>query len=176
GAAYLNGEVWSGIREPVDFVRITANARDAQGTLIWTDWAYAMVDVMEYGQRSPFRMIDWGVLTDIDTMEFVVEWDTAGPSHIGQILEVISSRVVSTGGRIEYVGEARNNTGRVVEYPKAVIGIYNGPGQIIGADWTYGSPTEVQPGETTTFSGSVSGYCGGGGLYLLQVVADYWDW
>ena len=63
----------------------------------------------------------------------------------------------STFGWYRVNGQVRNDEPTMVKYVKPAISLYDGAGRIVGCGFTYVNSTDLAPGQTSSFSTSVSG-------------------
>jgi hypothetical protein len=150
---YIVGEVLNNTGSNAEFVEISATLRDGSGDVVDSDFTYSMIDRLSRDMKSPFLIIfldppNWS------SYELTVDWDTtrSGPYHL-DILNTNS--YFDTYDEYHVVGEIRNGTSGTRTFVKAFVTMYDPSGDVIGADYTYTNPDELDPGETASFDAGV---------------------
>jgi len=150
---YIVGEVRNNTSSNVDFVRINATLRDSDGNVVDSDYSYSMIDKLTRGMTSPFKVWFWDPPA-WSSYELVVTWDTT--TRQPYPLEVLNSTsYFNSYDDFHVVGEIRNQYSERRTFIKAFVTMYDANGQVIGADYSYTNPDELDPGQTASFDTEV---------------------
>jgi hypothetical protein len=171
------GEVLNSTSSNVESIRINITLRDAVGNVVDSGSSYSYIGILTPGMTSPFAV----GLSDSPpwaTYEWNVTWYTT--TSVPSTLEVLNTQsYFDSSDRYHVVGEIRNQYSESRNFIRAVVTIYDAQGKVIGADYTYTNPDNLNPGQTASFDAVVYSW-----MYmpdrskiaghLLQVVDD-WD-
>ncbi|MCW3134902.1 MAG: FxLYD domain-containing protein [Methanophagales archaeon] len=147
GYFHVVGEVENNLPANIKFVKINAIFYDEYRNMIGTDYTYTMLDFLQSNQKSPFDLI---YLEKIEpaSYELSVTWDEAPFEG----LEITSHRsYITSSGYHHVVGAVKNNGSEEAEYVKVVCTYYNSDGNVIGAEFTYTDPSDIEVNETAIF-------------------------
>lgn len=138
-------------------VKVTITYYSASGQVAGTNYSYAMYDYIASGQRSPFRIIA-NPSSDWTRYELNVTWGNPYSwLTYNHDFAIINTNGYWQGSLYYVVGEVQNNTSQTWRYVQPIITLYNAPGQVIDADFTYVSSTDLAPGQKSSFSELFSG-------------------
>ena len=152
GSLWIVGEVHNGTSDDLRFVRVTANVFSSSGQLLDTDYSYVSLDNLPAGEKGCFNVLfspeppGWGYYVFEDP---TYRTDGDNLPHLTVVND--SGSYDATFGDYEIIGLVRNDHGSRVEYVSPIGTLYDGPGTVIGCDFTYVSSTHLDPGQTSSF-------------------------
>jgi hypothetical protein len=172
---YIVGEVYNAVNTTVSFVRISAVLRDANGTIVADDSAYAMVDVLPVTSTSPFLIIiqyppNWTYYT------FDVTWNTTSDTLFN--LNVLSvESYFDEFDAFHAQGTIRNQSNQARDFIKIIVAMYDEADHVIGTAYEYADPIMLAPRQPVAFDVEVffwNGYPNRSSLrrYMIWVVDD----
>lgn len=146
---YLVGEVLNNTPSNVRFVRINATLRDSAGNVVDSSSSYATIDNLTPGMKSPFLVLfsDSPAWTSYD---LTVTWDTTTVAPY--VLELLNTQAYfDRYDGYHVVGEIRNQYSEPRNFVQAVVTLYDFEGKVIGVDYTFTNPYDLNPGQTASF-------------------------
>lgn len=154
---YVYHEVRNNSSKKMANVKTVFKAYDSSNSLVATDTAYAMLDVVRPGQWAPVEFLLYfpGGLSAFESSRKVFEigdgwyYTSSDPQADLQVLS--DSTYVDSLGWRHVIGELKNVSSVTVEFPKVVIVLRGKDGRILEADRSYGQRTSLAPGSSTTF-------------------------
>lgn len=175
GSLYVVGEVRNDAGTNIRFVKIIVTLRNSSGSVVDCDYSYASIDILTPGMTSPFRVLmsdrpewasydlaaTWSMTNDkpypLGLLNSTSHWDTSNAYHVA--------------------GEIRNQYGEERTFIKAFVTLYDAAGEVIGVDYTYTNPYDLDPGQTASFDCDVYSWKGKPDRdkvesHLLQVYDD----
>jgi hypothetical protein len=146
---YIVGEVRNDTGSNVRFVNISATLRDSGGNVVDSDYSYSMIGILNPGMTSPFRVI-FSDAPSWSTYDLQVTWDTT--SQQPYALELLNSdSYFDSSDAYHVVGEIRNQHAEQRTFVKAFVTLYDATGQVIGVDYDYTNPYDLNPSQTASF-------------------------
>lgn len=148
GYFHVVGEVENNLPANIKFVRINAIFYDGDENMIGTGYTYTMLDFLRSNQKSPFDLSSSPEKIEPASYELSVTWDEAPFEG----LEITSHRSYTTSSGYHHIaGAVKNNGSEEAEYAKVVCTYYNSDGNVIGAEFTYTDPSDIEVNETAIF-------------------------
>ena len=167
--SYLIGEVENTGSAPVRFVKVSAIFYKADGTVDSTDFTYTYRDVIPPGERSPFAVTYDNEDGAISTWKLTVTGDrTSTPVPSGLRIQG-DNAAIGSFGYYEIAGEVVNDGDETAEFVKVIASLYDATGKIVGADFTFTSPSDIPAGESAGFTVSYNTDYGEPATYALWV-------
>jgi hypothetical protein len=149
GYFHVVGEVQNNLNANVRFVKISVIFYDEDGEIIGTDYTYTMLDFLRPNQKSPFDLSSYLEQIKPASYDLSVTWKEA-PFEGLEIVSHTSS--IDSSGYHKIVGIIKNNGEEEAEYVKVVCTYYDLTGTVIGAEYTYARPRDIEVNETSTFT------------------------
>jgi hypothetical protein len=170
---HIIGEVRNTIGGSIELVRIAANIFDSHGKLVATDHSYAYLDPLPNNTSTCFDVL-LKAPADIGSIQF--ERPTYYPSStLPALLSITNDSGAYDPNLHSYkiIGQVTNNDLAQVKFVRVTATLYNASGQAIGCNFTYVSSTDLDPGQTSSFSLSTYGRdYNDVASYKLQVQGD----
>jgi len=155
---YIVGEVHNTTSSNVQFVRINATLRDSGGNVVGSDYTYSDIYTLAPGMTSPFLVLfsdppAWA------SYDLVATWSTT--SRTPYPLEILNHTTRFDAYHAFHVaGEIRNQYGEQRTFVKAFVTLYDADHNVIGVDYAYTNPDDLNPGQTASFDVEVYFYKG----------------
>lgn len=175
---YIVGEVRNDTSSNVEYVEISGTLRDGSGNVVDSGSSYSMVDILTPGMTSPFLIMFWDAPAWA-SYDLQVTWDSTSDQPYA--LEVLNSTsYFDSSDAFHVVGEIRNQYAEQRNWVRAFVTMYDAQGQVIGADYAYTNPDELNPGQAASFDVEVYSWKykpdrSKLASYGLQVYDD-WEW
>jgi hypothetical protein len=171
-AGYLNfiGVIKNTGTVSIEFVKPVVTLRDAQGTMVASEFTYTDLDVIEPGGTSPFTLVFIDEVGEWTDYEIVVEADEALFSEPYKDLEIISH-----SGRadefMDYIieGEVKNIGSEDAVFVEISAALYDADNNIVAVAFTFTTLDKVVAGGTSPFEIIVLGTAGEIDHYELYV-------
>jgi hypothetical protein len=152
GNYHIVGEVLNSGDTWLQFVKVTAIMKDANGEVVDVRFTYAQGERLPPNERAPFDVfeIDTAKSAQITSYTLALEFDAVAP--IENLLQIQSqSSSTDSVGWYEVVGEVKNNGPATSSFTKVVGTFYDAQGKVVGVDFAYTSPADIPPGQTYGF-------------------------
>jgi len=146
---YVVGEVRNDAGTNVRFVRILVTLRNFSGSVVDCDYSYASIDILTPGMTSPFLVLmsdrpGWA------SYDLVATCSTT--SDVPYSLELLNSTSYwDSWDDYHVAGEIKNQYADKRTYIQAFVTLYDASGEVIGVDYTYTNPYDLDPGQTASF-------------------------
>lgn len=168
---HVVGEVRNDTGGPVEFVRINATFYDKAGKVVGTDFTYTSLDTVPRGGKSPFEVIA-EVEETFDRYSLAVEWDEADAEAPGGLKVLSSSDFEDDLDFYHIVGEVKNTSQGRLKFVKVIATLYDKAGDVVGTDYTYTSPENLNAGQKAPFELTFLQGKPSGSTYRLQVQGE----
>jgi len=146
------GEVVNSGSSSARFVMLTCTWYSTDGSVVGTDFTFAMLDIIGPGEKSPFviTLLEDGVRPDRARLQW--EWDATDeiPDRSVRVRD-ISAEYDALTDCLEAVGEVENTGGQAARFVMIVITGYNEDGEVVAADFTFTTLDTVSAGGTSPF-------------------------
>jgi hypothetical protein len=150
------GEVFNNTASNIKYVKVTARYYDSNDTLLDWDWSYVRLDILKAGEKGCFRI---SLLNEVPGWTYykidVAEYTNTLDSRPDITLLSHRSSIDPTFGWYKIIGEVRNDLGLKVRFVKPIFTLYDVNGFVYDCDWTYTTPSDIEPGETALFSNNI---------------------
>lgn len=177
---WVVGEIINDSAQPIRSVRIEGTSSDG-----FAAYSYADMYSIGPGMKSPFdisfQIVDHGFIPCNGDLWYGLHVESYSiASRAPYHLQVTSQNAyyTSDGSVYNVEGTITNQFSETRTFIKAFVTLYNSTGEVIGYDYTYASPYELDPGENATFHVRIYRWrdCPGGdhdiASYQLVVVDD----
>lgn len=145
------GEVKNYLNVNVQYVKIVATFYDSQDTVIGTDFTYTELDTLKPGQKSPFELSSYPDKINPARFKLSVDYRETGVQPFEGLTILSHTASFDSIGYHKIVGEVQNNGFRQSTYVKLICTYYDSAGVVIGMDYTFTDPTDINKGDTAPF-------------------------
>jgi hypothetical protein len=147
---WIVGEVQNTTGSSLKFVQPIITLYNQAGTVINVTYAFASIDILEPGQKSPFKALFLSGPTDYVTR--TISTDAVLTSDVPPNLRTVGvSHYTDQFGWLHFAGQVQNLGAVPVQYPEVVLTLYDADGRIVNCDYDYTGPTTVPAGGTAAF-------------------------
>jgi hypothetical protein len=108
-----------------------------------------MLDFLRLNQKSPFDLSSYPEQIKPASYDLSVTWKEAPFEGLGIVSHTSS---IDSSGYHKISGTVKNNGEEEAESVKMVCTYYNSDGNVIGAEYTYANPSEIEVNKTSTFT------------------------
>lgn len=150
---YFNvvGEVKNNLQSNINYVKLTATFYDAQEKVIGTDFTYAELDILKPNQKAPFEISSYPDKITPKWYKVHLSYDKTSQSPFTGLAILSHSDKIDNLGYHEIVGEVKNKGVSASSYVKVVCTYYNVKGEVIGTDFTFTDPSDIDAGDRAPF-------------------------
>jgi hypothetical protein len=151
-AYHIVGEIRNDSEKALQFTEITAMLYDRNSALVGKSVGYALIDVLEPGEKSPFHLItlESGQVQNIAS--YKLSFKTTPASEKPKRLEVGSaSGYTDANGAYHLVGEIINHGDKNSTYVEVDAAFYDANNKVIDVSTAYTNPKEILPGAKEPF-------------------------
>lgn len=153
GSYHVVGEVENTGSTPLIFIRIAATFYDSANQVVGAGFAYAFIQVLTPGAKSPFEVIftEETQVPKIHHYALNVNFQEAGAVKPLHLAITSHSNYTDAIGILHIVGEVENQ-GEYTEFVKVIATGYGENGQVVAADFTYTDPPHLSHGQKAPFN------------------------
>jgi hypothetical protein len=172
---YIVGEVHNATNSNAEFIQISATLRDGNGNVVASDYSYSDIYILTPGMTSPFLVLFYDAPTWA-SYDLVVTWSTT--DNVPYPLKILNqSTRFDSYDAFHVTGEIRNQYGEQRTFVKAFVTLYDENHNVVGTDYAYTNPYDLNPGQTASFDVEIYFYKDKPDhtvidSYLLQVYDD----
>jgi hypothetical protein len=150
GFSALVGEMQNTSPHSLESVQVIATFYDHSGCVINVAHQSVHRDLLGPDQKSPFRVPLYSGPTAY--ADRVLSTDARHTTEHPPGLRCLRvTHFVDEWGDLRFEGEVENNGVTEARFSKVTVTLYDVRGDVVNGDYTYTSPTHIQPGETATF-------------------------
>ena len=141
------GDVW------LHYVKITGTLKNANGQVVDVETAYALLDYLPPGAKSPFELIelDKAKISAIASYSLILEFDQATSTPASSLTIQGATSSIDSIGILEVVGEVKNNGLATSNSTEIIATFYDNAGKVIDVGSTYTSPSDIPPSQMYGF-------------------------
>ncbi|MCJ7633250.1 FxLYD domain-containing protein [Candidatus Bathyarchaeota archaeon] len=143
--------------QALQYVKVTATFYNSTGAMVGTDYTYTTLDLVLAGRKSPFNLYLWdkGQSAKVHHYSLYASFSTTSP--ISQGLQILSNSSYTDGiGYLHIIGEIKNTGTIQATFVSVIATCYNSTGGVVATDYSYTSPTDLNPNQTAPYDISVS--------------------
>lgn len=149
-AFWIVGEVQNTTASNLEYVQPIITLYNQAGTVINVDYAFASIDILTPGQKSPFKALFLSGPTDYVTR--TISTDAVLTTDVPPNLRTVGvSHYNDQFGWLHFAGQVQNLGALPVQYPEVVLTLYDASGKIVNSDTDYTDPTTIPAGGTGAF-------------------------
>jgi len=148
---YLVGEIQNNSDKLISYVKIAAALYAADGTLLNTNYTYAMINYIAPGAKSPFKIWFSDAWQDGDTYEIQVQgsYDEFASE---QVIQVVDFGVKNEEGVCTVTGNVKNAGAAEITYATVIAAFYDSSNTLLEAEWSYTTADTFPAGSTAPFT------------------------
>lgn len=153
GYFHVVGEVENTGTRNGEYTKISATFYDESGAVYDTAFSYASREIIPAGEKSPYEVSVEDSDAKITDYKISVSTSTTSSDPVGYGSLVVQGDTGSTNslGNYQIVGEVQNNADRQATYVKVISSMYDADDQIVGVDFTYTDPSDIEGGSSAGF-------------------------
>jgi len=147
------GEVNNVGDQAVKYVRVKVFFYNVSDNLLCTDDCYTILDTINPGGKSPFEVTlsNKVLASEVDHYSVtVLSYDVTAAKPIG--LDILTnSSYIDEWGRMVITGTIKNIGTQMTTFVKVIATYYDASGNVMAVDYTYTSPSNIEPDLTLPF-------------------------
>jgi hypothetical protein len=135
-----------------EFVMLTATWYSDAGSVVATDFTFSMLDIIQPGEKSPFRIILLGDDIHPERAKLQLSWNETSirPDRDVRVRDTSASYDPVTQC-LELIGEVENLGLRAADFVMVIITGYNEEDEVVAADFTFSTLDKVASNSTSPF-------------------------
>ncbi|NQE53084.1 hypothetical protein C5S29_05785 [ANME-1 cluster archaeon GoMg3.2] len=145
------GEVKNNLPDNIKYVKITATFYDAEKNVVGTDFTYTQLNILKPNQKSPFDLSTYPDKIRPASYKLKVSYKVSNEEPFAGLVILSHSDRIDSMGYHKIVGEVKNNGVSASSYVKLVSTYYDAKGEVIGTDFTYTDPSDIDAGDSAPF-------------------------
>ena len=151
GYGTIVGEVENVGSSNREYVKITATFYDSNENVLDTSFSFTGVDVLLPGQKSPFKIMSLESNLPVDHYSLQVDNGYTTSASPYRLLDIKGVTESTSFGYYTIRGEVENYGSIDATYVKVISTLYNSQGEVIGTDFTFTDPSDINAGRKAPF-------------------------
>lgn len=150
GYSCVVGEIQNIGNNNLEFVNIVATFYDKDNRVLDSPFTYTEIDLLEPGQKSPFKIVSLEENLQVDHYKLYAE----GSRTFANPYKELRIQGVSTSVQYGYYtihGEVENIGNMDVTFVRVVSTLYDSDGNVVDTDFTYTDPEDLRIGQSAPF-------------------------
>ena len=165
---YITGLIQNNTDQTVDALELSLAISDSNGSLVYTDTQYALMDALLPGEITPFAFNVYDDLSDVgDVLVTVSDYDVESVDRVK--VDITGSKMFfDSSGDVYITGIAVNNNDKPVDLNEIAAAVFDADGNILIANTPSADVSYLDPGESGPFIVYLSGPADG-----TDVIKEY---
>mgnify|MGYP000119240242 CR=1 FL=1 len=138
GSVNIVGQVLNNDSINYQYIEIKATLTDKEGKFLAEESTYVYVDILEPGQKSPFRLTIWEPPANLDKYELAASGTKTNDKPVAG-LEFV--QVFDQGNKEDnswtLIGEVKYTGAQIIESPKIAVTLYDADGNVVDTGFAY---------------------------------------
>jgi hypothetical protein len=152
GAYHIVGEIQNNSGKALQFTEITAMLYDKNNAMVSKSVGYALIDVLEPGEKSPFHLITLESGQAHNIASYKLSFNTTAATEKPKNLQVsLANGYTDVNGAYHLVGEITNHGDKNSTYVEVDAAFYDTNNKVIDVSTAYTNPKEIVPGAKEPF-------------------------
>jgi hypothetical protein len=157
GYTHIVGEVKNNGTTNLDFVQITATFYSSNGSVLDTNFAFTMMNILTPNQKSPFDVLSakQGVAADHYSVTVTDASETTDQPDLALVVQGTTSSIDQVG-YYHVLGEVKNTGNSTASLVEVVVTLHDSSGNVVDATLSFTTPSDLQAGESGSFDSITS--------------------